>query len=328
MSYRVRPLDAGQWLAGLSDFETHSLFNTPELSEAVARVYGDESLYLELSAGDSRVGLINLVVARGIVSVAHAPMGRMWARPTLLLAPDQGANAWIATILEFLSGLRIDLLSLYSYEDLCAPEHCLKTLSTDLISLAGREEERFKLLHKRNRYNVRSAMQLGVAVRTGQNEADASAFWMMYTSMWRRDGLARRILRRRHSRDYFRQILGLRNSELLLAEVGGRAVAGTIITWDTHTAYYQHNVSIESARSLQANHLILWAAMNRASQRGLRHFDLGGIPRADQGNYFKRGWGPGTSLEFKWYLIPLTRRGVVCQRLARAVYGHSEPLHV
>jgi hypothetical protein len=150
MNHRVQPLDTDQWLARLGEFAAHGLFNTPELSEAVARVYSDETLYLQLRDGRRAVGLFNLVVARGIVTIAYAPCGRMWARPTLLLVPGQSADAWIATILEFLSDFRIDLLSLYSYEDLGAPALCMKTLSTDLINLTNSEEERFKLLHKRN----------------------------------------------------------------------------------------------------------------------------------------------------------------------------------
>ena len=75
----------------------------------------------------------------------------------------------------------------------------------------------------------------------------------------------------------------------LIAEVEEEAVAGMVLFWFGNKAWYLHGMSVEKHREKMPNHLLQWAAMNLAHEKGALIYDLWGAP--DNFNEEDGMWG-------------------------------------
>ncbi len=98
--------------------------------------------------------------------------------------------------------------------------------ATRIIDLSRSEEEILAQMHQKGRYNIRLAEKHGVTVRQG-TEKDIDAFYALLTDTSGRDGF--KISRRSH---YARFLSDLSGSFILMAEHGGKPIAGLIgVMW-------------------------------------------------------------------------------------------------
>jgi len=98
---------------------------------------------------------------------------------------------------------------------------------------------------------------------------------------------------------------------LILAEEGGRAVAGCLLFFHDGVCYYHHAASSKRGRQLLAAYLVCWKAIKLARKLGYHTFDFEGIydprfPKATRSwkgfTYFKKKFG-GEEVEFPRPLI-------------------------
>jgi hypothetical protein len=79
---------------------------------------------------------------------------------------------------------------------------------------------------------------------------------------------------------------------VLLAHAHGRPVAGAVFLAWNGTVIYLYGASNEEARSLHANELLFWRAIEWACRDGHESFDLGRTNPENNGlRQFKTGWG-------------------------------------
>jgi lipid II:glycine glycyltransferase (peptidoglycan interpeptide bridge formation enzyme) len=67
-------------------------------------------------------------------------------------------------------------------------------------------------------------------------------------------------------------------AEVLLAEVDGELVAGLILFFMGHRAWYMYGMSREVHRDKMPNYLLQWQAMRTSKARGCVQYDLWGAP--------------------------------------------------
>ena len=87
---------------------------------------------------------------------------------------------------------------------------------------------------------------------------------------------------------------GDRKLEALVADAGGRPVASVLLAVYGRTAEYLAGSVGPEGRPINAGQLLLWRAVLRAKERGLRYFDVGGLDAdlTPKGIYhFKAGLG-------------------------------------
>jgi lipid II:glycine glycyltransferase (peptidoglycan interpeptide bridge formation enzyme) len=144
-------------------------------------------------------------------------------------------------------------------------------------------------------YNVRLAGRKGVTVRAGA-PADLAAFYPIYAETAARDGFL--IRPEAYYHDVWQRFLETGQADLLLAWAGDEPVAGLILFYNGRTAWYMVGASAGEHRHLMPNHLLQWAAIERAKARGCTRYDMWGAPEvfdeSDRmwGVYrFKQGFG-------------------------------------
>ena len=118
------------------------------------------------------------------------------------------------------------------------------------------------------RRNVRKAQREGVVVRRAVREEDlVQVYYDLHLRTRRRLGVP--VQPRRFFRSLWRHQLEPGHGQLLLASVGGRAVAGAVFLQAGGTVIYKYGASDERAWKLRPNNLLFWRGDPWRRRRGI-----------------------------------------------------------
>jgi peptidoglycan pentaglycine glycine transferase (the first glycine) len=163
----------------------------------------------------------------------------------------------------------------------CKSRYDLNHKTTLVVDLSLSEEDLLARMKSRTRYNVRLATKKGVEVVEPEFEEGWEAFyeWMKATSE-RKEGY---LLRR--SRDYLRSVMRAMHDadqgHLFFAKHEGTPLAGMYIFTFGEKYWYMYGASSDKKRNLTPNDLLQWEVMRWARRRGLRHYDMVGVPKPE-----------------------------------------------
>lgn len=153
------------------------------------------------------------------------------------------------------------------------------------------EEELFKNLHSKTRYNVRLATKKGVVIKEGTRD-DLKVFHKIMVTTGIRDGFITRPL------SYFERMydcLGEKHMKLLMAYYNAEPISGVIVIMYGNKTWYLYGASSNEHRNLMPNYLLQWEMVKIALANKSDIYDLRGVPGiADNSNglyRFKKGFG-------------------------------------
>ncbi|NNJ09729.1 peptidoglycan bridge formation glycyltransferase FemA/FemB family protein [Chloroflexales bacterium ZM16-3] len=155
------------------------------------------------------------------------------------------------------------------------PERTIQPRSSVHVPINRPAEAIFAGFSKGHRADIRRAERNGVAVRVG-DESDIPTFYAIMRATGERAGFGI------HSESYYRAAWKLfqPRSQLLLAEIDGRAVAAHMVFADARSGRYLYSGADEAGLKAGANHLLEWRAIQWAAGLGCISYDLWGIPDA------------------------------------------------
>ena len=144
---------------------------------------------------------------------------------------------------------------------------------TLVVTVLEDPDEQLAALPKDTRYGVRRAGREGVEARPSENVSrDLEEFLTLLEQTARRQRFALR------SREWYRQLMRDLPADLILARHKDRVVAGAIILTFNEEAYYLYGASSSASNDVYASYLVQWEAMAAARSRGVRRYDMWGIP--------------------------------------------------
>jgi lipid II:glycine glycyltransferase (peptidoglycan interpeptide bridge formation enzyme) len=176
----------------------------------------------------------------------------------------------------------------------------LNLKTTLVVDLSLSEEELLGRMKAKTRYNVRLAARKGVEVVEPEFEEAWATFyeWMKATSERKEDYVLRR------SRDYLygvmRSMEEAGQGRLFFAEHEGTPLAGMYVFTYGEKYWYMYGASSDKKRNLKPNYVLQWEVMRWAKERGMRHYDMVGVPKPEELNEgsslwnvykFKEGFG-------------------------------------
>ena len=167
----------------------------------------------------------------------------------------------------------------------------LNQKTTLVVDLSLPEEELLARMRSKTRYNVRLAARKGVEVVEPDFEEAWETFyeWMKATSARKEDYVLRR------SRDYLRGVMGAMHEagqgHLFLAKHEGTPLAGMYVFTFGDKYWYMYGASSDEKRNLKPNYLLQWEVMRWARERGLTHYDMVGVPKAEDLDESSSLWG-------------------------------------
>jgi lipid II:glycine glycyltransferase (peptidoglycan interpeptide bridge formation enzyme) len=178
------------------------------------------------------------------------------------------------------------MLNLLAQRNWCFSAEQIQFRNTVIINLTPEPEDLLEAMKSKWRYNIRLAERKGVTVHVG-GVADIAAFYQMYAETAARDGFL--IRPETYYRDVWQRFLTTGQAEMLLASVDGQIASGLIFFTFGSTAWYMVGASTGQHREAMPNHLLQWAAICRARERGCLSYDMWGAP--DVFNETDRLWG-------------------------------------
>lgn len=140
------------------------------------------------------------------------------------------------------------------------------------------------------RRHVATARRAGVGVRAARSVADLDTYYGLHVLTRRRQGVP--VQPRRYFRLLWHRVIAPGGGVVLLADVGGRTVAGAVYLLGGRTVTYKYGASDAESWPLRPNHAVMAEAMKWAQEHGCTTFDFG---RTETGNaglaQFKESWG-------------------------------------
>jgi len=179
-----------------------------------------------------------------------------------------------------------------------APTDLLPT-DTVILDLQTDKNRLLSRMKPKTRYNIRLSAKRGVRVREA-GLRDLPAWYAIYCETAERHGMMLNDM------DYFRPALEVSAADcasparihLLLAELGGKPVAGIMLAISGKRATYLYGASSARQGNSMATYALQWAAIEKARDAGCSDYDLfGTAPYPDPhhpmyGLYrFKTGFG-------------------------------------
>jgi len=102
-----------------------------------------------------------------------------------------------------------------------------------------------------------------------------------------------------------RHVIAQGKGWLALAKCGNVPVAGALFLHSGDTLNYKYGASDDTYQPLRANNLVMWRAIERASQAGFKFLDFGRTSLRNEGlRRFKLGWG-STETQIDYYKYDL-----------------------
>jgi peptidoglycan pentaglycine glycine transferase (the first glycine) len=176
----------------------------------------------------------------------------------------------------------------------------LNQKTTLVVDLNLPEEDLLAKMKRKTRYNIRLAARKGVEVVEPDFDEAWETFyeWMKATSERKEDYVLRRPC------DYLRSVMRAMHDagqgHLFFAKHEGAPLAGMYVFTFGDKYWYMYGASSDEKRNFKPNYLLQWEVMRWARNRGLTHYDMVGVPKAEELNEgsslwsvykFKEGFG-------------------------------------
>lgn len=205
----------------------------------------------------------------------------------------------------------IDELLRFDYMRAANP---LQHIQTTTLDLTMDEEILLASFHHKTRYNIRLSQKKGLEVRVCQDTKEVDLFYELLRQAAERRGY--RLQPAQFFRDVFNFVVKRGHGALYLAYLDGKMIAGVYNLFAARKSWYMWGVFDPGFPKLYVSYLLHWYAIRDAKQRGLRIYDLQGLPQVENesspmyGIYqFKKGFN---GREMQWigefdYSPPLLR---------------------
>ncbi|MBI5206954.1 MAG: peptidoglycan bridge formation glycyltransferase FemA/FemB family protein [Candidatus Firestonebacteria bacterium] len=148
--------------------------------------------------------------------------------------------------------------------------------STFIIDLERPCEEIIKSFEHKTRYNIKIAINKGVKVDIAEDEKGVSLFYELLKKTAQRN---RFVI---HEEEYYHTIWHLLHNNggcsIFLASVNNEIVAGVFIFIFGEMCWYMYGASNDMFRNCMPNYLLHWEVIQWALKKGLKKYDLWGIP--------------------------------------------------
>lgn len=286
---RVRSADAGDdaaiaaWLAGRADATP---FHLPGWSRAVEAGCGQAAHYLVAERGGAIAGVLPLTAVRSrlfgaaLVSAGFAVDGG-------ILADDAATADALAAAGWALAGV-IDCPSLELRGGWLPGDgwHVEGGRYARFVRpLAADAEAELKAIPRKQRAEVRKALDMGFETRVGRGRRDLADHHRVYSESVRNLGTPV------FPRALFAAALERLDADILTILHRGRPVASVLSLYFAGTVYPYWGGGTLEARSSRANEAMYYALMNHARGRGCTRFDFGRSKLGTGAFAYKKNWG-------------------------------------
>lgn len=147
---------------------------------------------------------------------------------------------------------------------------------TVILDLTKSADDLFNGMSKRGRWGIRKAQKEGVDVSEAKDLKDMLLYYEVTVSTSKRLGLP--LTSSQRFKSLWKAFAPKENIKVFLAKHNGRPIAGCVILRWREKMWYWHSSSLKEYWGFNPNHLLQWHAIKWGKSRGVRLYDLLGIP--------------------------------------------------
>jgi CelD/BcsL family acetyltransferase involved in cellulose biosynthesis len=292
LSSQVLALDDDRWLRFVQSSDGAMPSHHPSWASMLAECYGYGTFVLALKDAAS-----NIVGGLPLADVKVPLLGRKWVSLPFtdyvqpLLASSDLGPLLITELDSMRQAQRVDRAEIRAGVDGAA--HVIERGFRHVLPLDADVDSIFRSFHRsRVQGGIRKAEREGTVVRPGRRIEDLTeVFYSLHAQTRRRLGVP--VQPRRFFELLWQRIIDPGLGRLLLAEVGGHAIAGVVVLSWGKTAIYKYSASAPNVSPYKPTHLILWHAIRDACEAQYAEFDFGRTDFDNPGlRSFKLSWGP------------------------------------
>jgi len=310
----IEPHDA-RWESFVSNHPDGLIYHHPAWLQILERESNQKTICLASEDSARQLtGILPLMWTKGLPIMPRAHTGRrLTSLPrTPVAGPLSMHESATSALIQFavelvrdVGGARLELKPFWTTptDYSAAGLYCLPWRKAFTLKLAPRIED-LPLGTSRNKarikWAIRKANRLGVVVRRAETIEDLRIWYRLYLETMRKAALPPRPFRFFDA--MWSSLLPLGLVRLLLAQIGGRVVAGSIYLMYGRTVFYAFNGCRRSDLSLRPNDVIQWQAIDDFCHEGFRYYDLGEVSLGNFGlAEFKAKWGSDERQLYRYY---------------------------
>jgi hypothetical protein len=286
----IDPLTDSSWGREIAAHPDAGPFHTPEWARVLTSTYGHRPVYLRFSRGGKTAALLPLMEVRSWLT------GR---RGVSLPFSDECRPLFFEDcepqeILKKLESLRRERR--WKHFELrgegIAPQSAKPSVTYygHVLDLRPGAEGIFASFDSAVRRAVRKARRNGVTVRIDSSEAGIREYYRLHELTRKRHGIPPQ------SPAFFKKLhasmIESGHGFVALASHDSRVVAGGVYLRSGRNAVYKFGASVEGAKEIRANNLVMWEAIRTLANAGAESLDLGRTSLHNKGlRRFKQSWG-------------------------------------
>ena len=187
-----------------------------------------------------------------------------------------------------------------------------------ILDLGRPEEEILTGMHHKTRYNIRVAEKNSIRIESSN---DVEVLWNLLNKTSKRQKF------HAHPKAYYKKLFeffkdnpGIK-SEIILAWLGDKPVAGVFLLTHGDTCYYLHGGSDYDYHNVMAPYALHWHVIKELNKKGIKHYDFGGSESVKWAGItrFKLGWG-GRQIEYPGsFDLPVSKFWYLAYNAARKI---------
>ena len=296
-----------QWDAFITQHPNGTIYHHSAWKEVIEKTYGYQPYYIALQndSGDIEAGLplfyVNSpITGKRLVSIPFSDVGGP-------VFDDYGRMEEIINYLQFSR-----LAQKSKYIEIRASSACnhlnghflkFEYYKNFILRLQDNPQALFKTFHKNHvQRAIKKAEKTEIKIKVGYSENDFKQFYHLNLLTRKKHGVPPQPYQ--FFFNLFDIMFKKRLATLMLATIGGQAIAGILLFKFKDTVYYKFGASDFRYLSYRPNHLLMWSAIKMACQEGYEYFDFGKTSPDNKGLMeFKSRWNTSQT-DLNYFFFP------------------------
>jgi len=297
---RLTPNLEPDWSNFINLRDDHSVYHTLAWRNLLTETYGYKPEYLLAVENSEVVGVLPLMLVKGILTGKRL-VSLPFSHRVPVLGSDSAQKKLLQTAVDFAheKGIRLILKTGMPCIENEEFWELIANFNTEL-DLTQDEGTLWRNAHpKKSRWAARKAQKLGVKIVREKSDENLLSYERMELETRKRQGAPP------YPTGYFQNLFKLiENAVIQIALYNDVPIAGNILLKSGNSMIYAYGASIPEGRETGANDLLVWEAIKYSKDEGLRTFDFGSTPIQHRMLLkFKEKWG-GKTESLPYYIYP------------------------
>lgn len=333
MSYKIRiinPINDKEWDEKILHYGEYSFFHTREWARILSDTYGFNPVYFGIFNNNEIPSFIPAMLVNSVLTGKRIVSIPFSDCVDPLIEKNVNTEELIKEVISYAQIEKVKFIEFRSTKkNFPFDTKLFRTDYRHVLRLDRSKEELFKLFSDNTKRNIKKSNKNELVLKILNNTAGIKTFYDMMCVTRKKHGLPPQPFA------FFLSILsniiipGF--GDILLAEKGGKYIAGAIYLKIGKKLLYKYGASYADYHELRGNHFVMWEAIKKYTDEGFEEFDFGRTEMENEGlRRFKLSWNTEETFIYTTRYNPNTKSflpaGTKTRGFHNIIFNHSPVL--